>query len=158
MSNKLKRTLASGSFLTTTVGVPLGIFSVRYELWQFEDSRKLGLFTLLILGMTLIGFRKFISTRIKAMNHGALKTTLVSVGALVPTSILYGIGWFIAQYATLFLDVLNVFAVTQVIGWTAIYPFVMHYDYATQRDIRKKEMIDAIKAAGESKHDNETLL
>jgi hypothetical protein len=92
------------------------------------------------------------------MNHGALKTTLVSVGALVPTSILYGIGWFIAQYATLFLDVLNVFAVTQVIGWTAIYPFVMHYDYATQRDIRKKEMIDAIKAAGESKHDNETVL
>lgn len=145
-----KRAILSTTFLGTIVGLPLGVFTVRYELWQLSDSRKLSLFTLLLLTGALISSRKFIYNRIKALNYGVTKTVLVSVGALIPTALIYSLSWFVAEYSDIFLEVVEVFAISQTIAWTTMYPFIMNMDHNIAKEIRKKEMIEAIKSAGET--------
>ena len=158
MKLKTKRAILSTAFIGTITGVPLGVFTYRYELWELSDSRKLSLFTVLLLTGALISSRRFIYSRIKALNYGATKTILVSAGALIPTALIYSLSWFVAEYSDIFLEVVEVFAITQAVAWTTMYPFIMNMDHNISKQIRKEEMIEAIKAAGGTKDDEQTVL
>ena len=150
MSLKSKRTLLSLLFIVTVSGLPLGILSLRYELWDLKDSRKFGLFTTFLIIIALVSMRKFLWSRIKALNYGIPKTIVVIFAALIPSILLYSLSMFVNNYAYIFVDVLQIISFTQIFAWTFIYPFIMNLDYNINKEIRKKEMIEAIRAAGDS--------